>query len=215
MKKLISIVLTACIIFSFSVFSCAAAETEHTPPFKVIHGTYYYDPLAANSTDNSLESEKSINNAEKGPYTTPPFKVLYGTFSYDPPENSESIPVPMAATKPTSLAPTSFYRTKHYWTATNYTWSSYMFTQALGYRFDCRAKQKFAVEFYNNRGIYEGTAITDYSDIIKGYWVLVDREYNSTPYYVKIVNKSGSRISNNAFYYVSDLGHDLPPGPIS
>lgn len=202
MKKLISMTLVVCVVLSCATFACAAESPEHTPPFKVVQGTYYYDPVAAAEADTSAPVE-------------PPFKVIHGTFSYDPPEDNPGEAETRATTRPTSLAPSSFYKVKHYWTATNYTWSSYIFTQASGYRFDCRAKQNFAVEFYTQSGTYEGTANATYNSIIQGYWVEIDREYNSTPYYVKIVNKSSSPISKNAFYYVSDLSNSLPMGPIA
>lgn len=215
MKKLISMVLVACIVLTYATFACAADTSEHTPPFKVLHGTYSYDPAAAAAAEAIEPEDEPTNTSDTSDTVEPPFKVIHGTFSYDPPKDGANEIITRATTKPTTLAPTSFYNVKHYWTATNYTWSSYIFTQALGYRFDSRAKQNFAVEFYRQNGVYEGTATADYNSLIGGYWVQVDWEYNPSPYYVKIVNKSGSPIRSNAFYYVSDLSHSLPLGPIS
>ena len=204
MKKLISMFFVVCTVLTYATFACATDTIEHTPPFKVLHGTYSYDPVAAEAAEQAAEPTVTEDTDD---IIEPPFKVIQGTFSYDPPTEGM---ITRATTKPTSLAPTSFYNVKHYWTATNYTWSSYIFTQALGYRFDCRAKQKFDVEFYYQNGRYVGTAHSDYNNDNGLYNVMVDWEYDSNPYYVKIVNTSGTRISSNAFYYVSDLAHSLP-----
>lgn len=213
MKKLISMILVTCIALSCTTFACAADASVHTPSFKVLHGTYSYDSsAAAEVVEPKVESNDAVDTSNTDETS---FRVIHGTFSYDPPEDGAVKFITRATTKPTALAPSSFYNVKHYWTATSYTWSSYIFTQALGYRFDSRAKQKFAVEFYRQNGVYEGTATAEYNSTIGGYWVQVDWEYNSSPYYVKIVNKSSSAISSNAFYYVSDLSHALPVGPIS
>lgn len=208
MKKMLSMFLMVCVVLTSATFAFAVDSSEHTPPFKVIHGKYFYDPVVATQANTELRSVSDSSCDTES--STAPFRVIHGTFSYDPPGDQASDIVTRAITKPTTYAPASFYNVKHHWTATNYTWSSYMFTQRLGYRFDCRAKQNFAVEFYQSNGVYEGTTYASYNDIIKGYWVEIDREYNSIPYYVKIVNKSSSPIRNNAMYYVSDLSHSLP-----
>ena len=199
MKKIFGMLLIVCILLTSTTFAFAA----DTMPFKVVHGEFSYDKAAA-ALSNSSEALATPEPV------TPSFTVRQGTYSYAPPESSNSEISPMATTRPTSLAPSSFYNVKHYWTATNYTWSSYMFTQTQGYTFDCRAKQKFSVDFYLQNGTYEGTTTATYNSSNGLYCVLVDWEYNSNPYYVRIVNKSSSPISSNAFYYVSDSQHQLP-----
>lgn len=195
-------------------------------PFKIVHGTYSYDPELNKPFEEELKDDPIVL----------PFKVIHGIYSYDPiqsnntemkihsskttvnyddsVDNDSNGVSPKAVSIPTTYAPYSFYNVKHYWTANSYTWSSYIFTQANGYRFDCRAKKKFKVEFYRTNGVCEGSVTATYNSIVGGYWLEVDREYNPNPYYVKIVNLSGSPITNNAFYYVSDLSHALPLGPI-
>lgn len=225
MKKLVSMLLAACTLLSCGAFASAAGGAEEgNPPFKVLHGEYYYNPEVEQVADQKVDG-LAVGEKEE------PFKVLQGEFYYDPvaaaaaEENPITLSdiakeqvkeigkdvgiVPFATTKPTQLAPASFYNVNHYWTATNYTWSSYIFTQQQGFRFDCRAQQNYEVEFYYQNGKYEGTAKADYSSFIKAYWVLVDWEYNPNSYYVKIVNKSGTPIRSNALYRVSDIDHGI------
>lgn len=225
MKKLVSMLLAACTLLSCGAFASAAGEAEEgNPPFKMLHGEYYYNP----EVEQVEEQKVDVTALEE---TEEPFKVLQGELYYDPvaaaaaEENPITLSdiakeqvkelgkdvgiVPFATTKPTKLAPASFYNVNHYWTATNYTWSSYIFTQQLGFRFDCRAQQYYEVELYYGNGRYIGTTKPDKSDYVKAYWLLLDWEYETNPYYFKIVNKSGTPIRNNALYRVSDIDHGI------
>lgn len=196
MKKLFCMFITICIALTGSVVAFAANVDEgHTAPFTVLRGDYYFDLDAAKDSPAAL-----ANASDEGSEANPPFTVYRGTYIYDPPE--EDFNASRAVSIPTSYAPRSFYGVNHSWTATNYTWSSYIFTQSLGYTFDCNANQTFKVEFYTKNGVYEGTVIADYWDLRGKYNVWIQREYNPTPYYVKIVNTSGSRISSGAYYYL-------------
>lgn len=45
MKKLVSMLLAACTLLSCGAFASAAGEAEEgNPPFKMLHGEYYYNP---------------------------------------------------------------------------------------------------------------------------------------------------------------------------
>ena len=45
MKKLVSMLLAACTLLSCGAFASAAGGAEEgNPPFKVLHGEYYYNP---------------------------------------------------------------------------------------------------------------------------------------------------------------------------
>lgn len=109
----------------------------------------------------------------------------------------------LAINVPTTYAPASWYNVNHYWTAKNYTWSSYIFNCGDGYYFDCYAKQPFSVAFY----YADGTPMTTYSAKWDGdnYVLLAEMKGvpASTGYYVKIINNDANNpINSNAYYKV-------------
>lgn len=200
MKKIYSLLLAICMVSILAVPALAADTTTKSetasPPFKVLHGTFKYDPPSSEKDTVEASTARDANPADEVGTNDLPFTVLHGTFVYDPPKENEML---RASTRPTSYAPNSWYNVDHYWTATSYTWSSYIFDVSKGYFFDCRANQKFSVEFYNANGTYRGTVVSDYWDYIGKQSVWIENAYENN-YYVKIVNNSSSSITSGATY---------------
>ena len=130
--------------------------------------------------------------------------VTKGIVSYEPTRTPGM--TTRATTVPTRLAPASWYDVYHYWTAKNYTYSSYIFNPAYHsnykwqYFYADTENQKFYVQVYDQNGNFEfeitsGTAC----ELEFGFDVKLAK-----PYYVVIYNNNpeNGSISSGARYKV-------------
>lgn len=136
-------------------------------------------------------------------------KILRGTVSFEPTtvspdgaqEDSRAIRVP------TSYAPASWYDVRHYWTAKNYTYSSYIFEPSYHSNYEWQYfwaeadGRIFSVDVYGEDGNYQFTITSGEHDPAAQFGS--DTKL-AEPYYVVINNtypEDGS-ISSGAFYIV-------------
>lgn len=130
--------------------------------------------------------------------SNPPITVIAGTLTSDPTETGIT---PRSVTEPTTYAPASWYNVDHYWTATNYTWSSYKYTNNDGLYFQAVAQQSFDVQLYYGNGTSMGTWHADYQGNGK-YLFNAVMDGSTAGYYFRLINTSGTPINSNAYYSV-------------
>lgn len=112
---------------------------------------------------------------------------------------------PQAVSAPTSYAPSSWYNVQHNWTATKYTYSSYIFNTAKYPLLDIAANASFTVEFYTPDGTFLSSATPSYNSE-KGKYYGAYFFLPGDDYYMIIRNNSGSPISSGAWYVVGSKG---------
>ncbi len=188
-KKMFSCALATCAVMATTLVPMAGATDVNAADQRmpvILSGTPYLDEDAA---ARSLE------------YL--PLKITSGIAYYD--EEAAQMSVETRATsKPTSYAPSSWYNTKHYWTADWATWTSYIFDRSVGPNFDVYApsNKPFSVHYYWGDGTYMMSA---YSVLNKGMQELCatfDGPGHTSGYYAMIENESSSSITSGAYYEV-------------
>ena len=109
-----------------------------------------------------------------------------------------------AINPPTSFAPSSYYDTYHYWSAVNYTWSAYKFTETEGLFFYATARQSFNVKLYYANGTTIGTWSAELQS--DGSYLFNSVMNGAGGYYFKLINTSGTPISRSQDVYYSVNG---------
>ncbi|HKM34180.1 MAG TPA: hypothetical protein VJY54_05500 [Lachnospiraceae bacterium] len=109
-----------------------------------------------------------------------------------------------AVVAPTSYAPNSYYNVQHNWTATKYTYSSYIFDTSEYPYLDIAADVPFSVEFYAPDGTFMVSVTPEY-DSEKGKYYGAYYFFDDEDYYMIIRNGSSSPISSGAWYMVGDV----------
>lgn len=104
---------------------------------------------------------------------------------------------------PTKYAPDSWYNVEHQWTATYYTYSSYIFDTTRYMYLDIYARAPFRIDFYHPDGTFWGSATPEYNAMYEKYL----GSYYLNPgedYYMVIYNLSDTTISSGAYYKVGE-----------
>jgi len=93
---------------------------------------------------------------------------------------------------------------KHNWTATQYTYSSYIFDTSEYPYLDVAADVPFTLELYYADGTYMGAIAPEY-DSEKGKYYGAYFFYADEDYYMILRNNSSSPITSGAWYLVGDV----------
>lgn len=187
---MISCTLAACTVMTTLLVPIAGAvdieAAEQSRPV-ILSGTQYYDENAASRSLEYL-----------------PLKINSGIPYYD--EDAAQMDVGTRATsRPTSYAPSSWYNTKHYWTADWATWTSYIFNRSIGPNFDVYApsNKSFSVHYYWGDGTYMSSAYSTLnSSGMQEVRASMEGVGHTLGYYAMIENETSSSITSGAYYEV-------------
>lgn len=115
---------------------------------------------------------------------------------------------PYAVSAPTTYAPSSWYGVPHQWTATYYTYSSYIFSTDNTSYFNSWADQPFTLEVYRPDGTLIMREVAVNNEYTQGRYEANIRTAHHNeglaigPYYVILRNNDSTPITQNAYYKV-------------